>query len=84
MQGGIPSILWSSGTLFLGVMALGTSLVGFLFKPLTLPIRILLSGSAILLIVPERSTDLAGAILLAGVLYKEFLFKRSENILKDT
>ena len=84
MQGGIPSILWSSGTLFLGVMALGTSLVGFLFKPLTLPIRILLSGSAILLIAPERSTDLVGAILLAAVLYREFLFKRSENILKDT
>jgi TRAP-type uncharacterized transport system fused permease subunit len=84
MQGGIPSILWSSGTLFLGVMALGASLVGFLYKPLTLSIRILLSGSAILLIIPERSTDLAGAILLAGVLYKEFLFKQSENILKDS
>jgi TRAP transporter 4TM/12TM fusion protein len=84
MQGSIPSILWSSGTLFVGVMALGTSLVGFLFNPLALPIRILLSGSAILLIVPERLTDLAGAILLAGVLYREFLFKRSENIPKDT
>ena len=83
MQGGILSILWSSGTLFLGVMALGTSLVGFLFSPLTLPTRILLLGSAILLIVPERLTDLAGTILLAGVLYKELLFKRSGNIPKE-
>ena len=70
MQGSLPSILWSSGTLFLGVMVLGAALVGVLSRPLSLPVRILLSASAVLLIVPERWTDLAGAIVLAAIAAK--------------
>jgi TRAP transporter 4TM/12TM fusion protein len=49
-------------TALIGVMALGASAMGFYMIKFSIPTRILLAGSAILLIVPGIYTDIPGII----------------------
>lgn len=65
-------------TAFIGVMALGASAMGFFMIPFSIPRRILLAASAILLIVPGIYTDIPGILGIASVfLWSWFSAKKS-------
>ncbi len=54
-------------TLFMGVIALGATVIGYFVARSLVMERILTGLSAILLIYPEPSSDIVGALLLIGV-----------------
>lgn len=74
MQGSASEIAHVTFTAFLGVTALSMSLQGYPAKGLLS--RLLLGISALLLLDPGLKTDLTGALLIAGVLVADRIFKK--------
>jgi TRAP transporter 4TM/12TM fusion protein len=74
MQGSASEIAHVTFTAFLGVTALSMSLQGYPAKGLVS--RLLLGISALLLLDPGLKTDLTGALLIAGVLVADRIFKK--------
>jgi len=70
-KGSFIEILWVSGTAFFGVRALAAAMIGFWKRPATVMERFLLGAASILLITPEKITDLVGG----GLLLLVFLFQ---------
>ena len=65
-------------TLFIGVMALGATVIGYIGGgKLNILERILMGAAAILLIIPGTTTDIMGAIIFAGLLVKQILKNRA-------
>ncbi|MCD8139580.1 MAG: TRAP transporter fused permease subunit [Planctomycetaceae bacterium] len=58
--GSTLQIIKASAVLFLGVYFLAAGIAGFLFVPLSKPMRALLLAAAFCLIIPEVYTDIAG------------------------
>jgi TRAP transporter 4TM/12TM fusion protein len=76
MQGSASEIAHVTFTAFLGVTALSMSLQGYPAKGLLS--RVLLGISALLLLDPGLMTDIAGAVLVAGVLIADRVLKKRE------
>ena len=72
-----PWFIQCAFTLFLGVMAMGATVVGYLGgSRLNYFERFLLAASTILLIIPGTTTDIMGMVILAGVFVKQILKSR--------
>jgi len=78
-KGSILEIFWVSGTAFLGVRALAAAVVGYWKRTVTGVERFLLVGASLLLITPEKVTDLVGAgiFLLVLLLQKKMTLPSS-------
>lgn len=59
------------GTSLIGVMALAAALVGWLRIKLPAPERIALLGAALLMLFPERMTDILGFVIFATVYVRQ-------------
>jgi TRAP transporter 4TM/12TM fusion protein len=66
-QGAWWAILLSAVTALLGCVAIGSALMGFLMERLGIFWRLALAAAAVMLIMPDPTSDLAGAALLAAV-----------------
>lgn len=64
--GGFGEVAWCSCTAFVGVSALSASVIGYMADKMEAGQRILTCVGALMLIIPELYTDLAGFILVAG------------------
>ena len=74
LLGVIPVLI----TAILGVIALGTAVEGYLFTKVNSILRILMFGSAILLMISGTSSDIAGlAIFVAVALYLKYKSKKN-------
>jgi TRAP transporter 4TM/12TM fusion protein len=71
-QGALIDILQAFATAALGVVLLAFATEGFMVRPLPLPLRLLVGAAAVMCIIPEAMTDLAGLATGAGV----FLWQR--------
>ena len=67
-QGVWWNIALSFVSALMGCMAIGSALMGFMLVKTNLLWRVILMGSAFLLIMPGYKTDLVGAAVLAGVI----------------
>jgi len=65
-------------TMFLGVIALGATVIGYLTDHSTVPERIATGVAAVTLIFPGTVTDIVGLGLLAGVFTVQLLRKRKK------
>jgi len=79
-QGAWYEIVWVSATAAVGTMALAGCLVGHWFGTLAYPLRGLLAIASVLLIAPEWITDMVGLLLFLGVLMRDFLASRREQV----
>ena len=79
LAGPVPETIWSTATAVLGILALATSVVGYLLRPLRAPERGLAFAAAVLLIAPERLTDLIGLVLLAGLIGQHWVRSRASD-----
>jgi TRAP transporter 4TM/12TM fusion protein len=68
LQGPWAEIAWVVSTTAIGVVVLAAAVVGYALGPTRPAERVLLLGASLLLITPEKLTDLAGLALTAGVL----------------
>jgi len=68
-------IIWVTGTAFFGVRAMAAAVVGFWKRPATIMERVLLGAASILLITPEKITDLLGG----GLFLLVFLLQTKNN-----
>ena len=59
------------GTALIGVMALAAALVGWLRIKLSMPGRIALLGAALLMLFPERMTDILGFVIFVTVYVRQ-------------
>lgn len=65
-------------TSIVGIIALSAAVEGYLKAPLSWGLRLLLAAGALLLIVPEGRTDIAGAVMLVIIVgWQWFRTKRS-------
>jgi TRAP-type uncharacterized transport system fused permease subunit len=72
-----PWFIQCAFTLFLGVMAMGATVVGYLGgSRLNYFERFLLAASTILLIIPGTTTDVMGMVILSGIFVKQVLKSR--------
>lgn len=69
IEGFSGGILFSVFTAIIGLIALSSSLIGFLIKKLKIFERIILAASGLLLIKPGFETDLIGATVLAIIFF---------------
>lgn len=79
LDGPLAETIWVTVTAAVGTTALAAGVVGFLLRPLVLLERIIALAAAVLLITPERSTDLAGLALLAGLLAWQWLRRPADG-----
>jgi TRAP-type uncharacterized transport system fused permease subunit len=74
-------VLWflqCAVTLFIGVMALGATVIGYIGGgKLNILERILLGAASLMLIIPGTTTDIMGAVIFAGILVKQILKNRA-------
>ena len=54
-------------TSFLGMFGVAAALNGFLFRPISWPLRLLICAGGLLMIIPGTLTDVAGVVLVAAV-----------------
>jgi TRAP transporter 4TM/12TM fusion protein len=71
-QGALADILQAFATAALGVVLLAFATEGFMVRPLALPLRLVVAAAALMCIVPEALTDLAGVAIGGAV----FLWQR--------
>jgi TRAP transporter 4TM/12TM fusion protein len=69
ISGPISEIIWTCGTLMVGVFALATSVVGYFRRAALVWERVSLFAAACLLITPEFYTDLIGFAILIGIFF---------------
>ena len=62
--GPIPDIAWVFFTCAMGIMGLGIGVIGYWKTDLSIPMRAAYIVSALLLIVPEVTTDIVGLVSL--------------------
>ncbi|HOO62478.1 MAG TPA: TRAP transporter permease [Synergistaceae bacterium] len=67
LQGPLLSILISTGTAILGVIALAAAVQGFFMARLNMFERFFFAGIAVMLIHPNIFTDMAGLVVLVGM-----------------
>jgi TRAP transporter 4TM/12TM fusion protein len=78
LVGKTGSIIFSSCTAVVGILALGAAIMGFLGKrPLGAVTRILLAAAAIMLVIPEVLTDSIAVALIATALLLARIFPKS-------
>lgn len=70
LKGDPLEIAWVSFTTTVGIAGLAAAITGYLMRGIGLWIRIVLGSGALMLIVPEKVTDLAGL----GIIVAVFLF----------
>ncbi|MCD8351601.1 MAG: TRAP transporter fused permease subunit [Planctomycetaceae bacterium] len=75
--GSTLQIIKASAVLFLGVYFLAAGIAGFLFVPLSKPMRALLLAAALCLIIPEVYTDIAGFVF--GVVITFYCLARKKK-----
>ena len=68
LNGTWPEIIWVTLTSALGVYALAGAMVGMHFRVSSLVERGLAIAAAVLLIAPDKMSDLAGLVMIGGVL----------------
>jgi TRAP-type uncharacterized transport system fused permease subunit len=67
-------------TLFLGVMALGATVVGYFGGSVLHPVeRIFMGAASLMLIIPGTTTDIAGAVIFAAIFVKQVLRNRARK-----
>lgn len=88
--GSIPEIILAVVTASIGILALALSLQGYLWKPISLGLRILLFIASLLLIKPGVYTDLSGFSLMFVavvvqwyIVHKSIKAKNRENYTKE-
>ena len=54
-------------TSLLGMFGVAAALNGFLFRPISWPLRLLICAGGLLMIIPGTLTDVAGVVLVAAV-----------------
>ena len=63
------NLLYSLVTAIIGMVALSSSLIGYLIADMKMPERIILFVSGLLMIIPEVTTDIIGLIVLAVCIF---------------
>lgn len=69
-------------TAIVGVIALGSSVEGYMIEKLNFVFRIGMGASAILLMIPGLSTDIIGLIIFAGVIFIKKMGKKNPETVK--
>jgi TRAP transporter 4TM/12TM fusion protein len=65
LVGPLSETIWRTTTTAIGVVALAAAVVGYLLRPLNVMERGLIFAAAVLMIVPEKTTDFVGLALFA-------------------
>ncbi len=70
----LQDVTWFTGTkaaltALLGVYAVGTAVVGFIDRAIPWYVRIVLLGSGLMLLVADLTTDLAGLVVFAAIMF---------------
>lgn len=79
LQGPWVDVVWAVSTAILGIFCIVVALEGILFIKWHTVSRIFLGATAVLLLVPERVTDLLGIAALALIGLGEFLYARRKR-----
>jgi TRAP-type uncharacterized transport system fused permease subunit len=66
-QGALLPVLQAFGTAALGVVLLAFATEGYMAGPLPLPLRLIAGAAALMCIVPEGMTDIAGIVIGASL-----------------
>lgn len=67
-DGGWGMVVWQVTTVVVGLVPLAAGIAGFFRAPLSLPVRLLLVGAALVLLLSKALWTQAGAVALAGTL----------------
>ena len=78
--GSVPSIAWVFFTCVMGIMGLGIGVIGYWKGSMGWPMRALFIVAALLLIVPETISDIAGLAMLFALMFAQF--KKSGKALR--
>jgi TRAP transporter 4TM/12TM fusion protein len=63
--GGTGDVVWGVANVLVGFFAIGAALVGWLFRPLSMPWRIFFTFCGILTLLPDPASTIANMVLLA-------------------
>lgn len=77
LEGTLPEILLATALTGLGVISLSAFLVGYVWSPLSWPLRLLFAGAAVLLVFPSLGYELIGVGLAGGGFLWARIQKRS-------
>ncbi|MCP5154000.1 MAG: TRAP transporter permease [Ectothiorhodospiraceae bacterium] len=66
----------TTGTCIVGIVMLGAALTGYLVRPMTMGWRILLAVAAILMVAPDRATNVWAVVLAAPVVIAQIVDRR--------
>ena len=67
-------------TCILGIVMFGAALTGFLLRTISMPMRLLLSVAAIMMVAPNTTANLWAVVVAAPVLISQFLAWRKEPL----
>ncbi|QUJ78217.1 TRAP transporter fused permease subunit [Sulfitobacter albidus] len=68
LGGPVPMVIWSGAIAILGLVAFAAALEGYLWGPMPIWMRILLVPGVVALFWPDLTVEIAGAILIGGLL----------------
>jgi TRAP-type uncharacterized transport system fused permease subunit len=77
MIGSWPTIVWRFVVSCIGICLLAAGLHGYLLRPMPYWERAVAIVAALLLVAPEPTTDIAGFVLIAGLLGLQFAQRRT-------
>ncbi|CEG28567.1 TRAP transporter permease [Bacillus sp. B-jedd] len=75
----IPTIIWVVFTALTGMMAIGAGIIGYWYRRLYLIERLVGIAAGLLLINPEKITDIIGLATFAVLLVLQIVIKRPDN-----
>jgi TRAP transporter 4TM/12TM fusion protein len=75
----IPHLLWVIFTAISGMIAIGAGMIGYWYRKLMIPERLLSIAGGLMLIYPEGMTDMIGLGIFVLMIVLQFVFKRENK-----
>ncbi|CAM3846036.1 TRAP transporter permease [Mesobacillus thioparans] len=75
----LPEILMITATAVIGIIALSAAIEGYFKTNMNIAFRLLLGIGALMMIIPETFTDIAGVIIVAAILGLNYMASRKEQ-----
>lgn len=75
----LPEILMITATAVIGIIALSAAIEGYFKTNMNVVFRLLLGIGALMMIIPETFTDIAGVVIVAAILSLNYMASRKEQ-----
>ncbi|AGT33380.1 C4-dicarboxylate ABC transporter [Geobacillus genomosp. 3] len=79
----VPYLIWVVFSAFIGMLAISAGMIGFWYRKLNILERIIATVTGLLLIYPERVSDIVGLVLFVAMFAVQYMAGKREQMQKS-